>query len=128
MENQKKSPRKGAENLIPIAQRSSEELREMRKKGGIKSGESRRNAKTLKEAWKVIASGKPIDGYEGENPRIQAILAMLKQACDGNPNAFDKLMKLEGVEDNLNVNVNSVPEGLNAYYKEMGIVDDDKYI
>ena len=128
MENQKKSPRKGAENLIPFPQRTEEEQRELRKKGGVKSGESRRNAKTLKEAWKVIASGKPIDGYEGENPRIQAILAMLKQACDGNPNAFDKLMKLEGVEDTLNVNVNSVPEGLNAYYKEMGIVDDDKSI
>ena len=128
MEKDKKLPRKGSENLIPISQRSSAELREMRKKGGIKSGESRRNAKTLKDAWKIIASGKPIDGYEGENPRIQAILAMLKQACDGNPNAFDKLMKLEGVEDTLNVNVNSVPEGLNAYYKEMGLSTDDQSV
>lgn len=128
MEKDEKLPRKGSENLIPFPQRTEEEQRELRKKGGVKSGESRRNAKTLKDAWKIIASGKPIQGYEGENPRIQAILAMLKQACDGNPNAFDKLMKLEGVEDTLNVNVNSVPEGLNAYYKEMGLSTDDQSV
>lgn len=125
METNQKATRKGIENLIPNSQRTPSELREMCRKGGIKSGESRRNARTLKEAWKAIAKGKPISGYEGENPRVQAILAMLKQACEGNPNAFDKLMKLEGVEDNVNVNVNTTPEGLKAYYKEMGLNNDE---
>lgn len=36
-------------NLIPISERTSEELREMTKKGGIASGKSRREKKNLRE-------------------------------------------------------------------------------
>ena len=37
-------------NLIPNSERSPEELREMGRKGGIKSGESRRRNKRLQES------------------------------------------------------------------------------
>ena len=47
--------RKGRkENLINPNDRTSEELREMTRKGGIKSGESRRRKKTMREALELL--------------------------------------------------------------------------
>lgn len=50
--------RPGSENLIPLSARSSEELREMRVKGGIKSGEARRRKKTYAELAEIIGTQK----------------------------------------------------------------------
>lgn len=41
------------QNLIPNSERSPEELREMGRKGGIKSGESRRKTKELRKMAKL---------------------------------------------------------------------------
>ena len=43
------------ENLIPNSERSPSELREMGKKGGIRSGESRRKNKRLRESAVLLA-------------------------------------------------------------------------
>ena len=43
------------ENLIPNSERSPSELREMGKKGGIKSGESRRKNNRLRESAELLA-------------------------------------------------------------------------
>lgn len=42
------------ENLINPADRTSEELREMTRKGGIASGEARRRKKTMREAMEMM--------------------------------------------------------------------------
>lgn len=42
------------ENLINPNDRTSEQLREMTRKGGIKSGESRRRKKTMREALELL--------------------------------------------------------------------------
>lgn len=42
-------------NLIPNSERSPSELREMGRKGGIKSGESRRRKRRQREAAEIIA-------------------------------------------------------------------------
>lgn len=42
-------------NLIPNNERSPEELREMGRKGGIKSGESRRKTRELRKAFKLFS-------------------------------------------------------------------------
>ena len=42
------------ENLINPKDRTSEELREMTRKGGIKSGEARRRKKTMREALELL--------------------------------------------------------------------------
>ena len=42
-------------NLIPNSERTPSELREITKKGGIKSGQARRQKKTLSELAKMIA-------------------------------------------------------------------------
>ena len=39
----------GQENLIPISERSTEEVREMGRKGGIASGKARREKKLFRE-------------------------------------------------------------------------------
>ena len=41
-------------NLIPNSERSPEELREIGRKGGIKSGESRRRNKRLRECAALL--------------------------------------------------------------------------
>lgn len=43
------------DNLIPNSERSPSELREMGKKGGIKSGEVRRRNKRLREGAELLA-------------------------------------------------------------------------
>ena len=43
------------ENLIPNSKRSPSELREMGKKGGIRSGEVRRRNKRLREGAELLA-------------------------------------------------------------------------
>ena len=47
-------PKGRKENLIDTAQRTEEELRAMTRKGGIKSGESRRRKKTMREALEFL--------------------------------------------------------------------------
>lgn len=42
-------------NLVPNCKRSPEELREMGRKGGIKSGESRRRKRDLQKNARMIA-------------------------------------------------------------------------
>lgn len=41
-------------NLIPFSERTEEELREMRKNGGKKSGETRRRKRDLKNTMKAL--------------------------------------------------------------------------
>lgn len=47
--------RKRENNLIPNSERSPEELRKMGRKGGIKSGESRRKNAQIREVAKMLA-------------------------------------------------------------------------
>ena len=42
------------ENLIPANSRTEEELRQMTRNGGIKSGEARRRKKTMREALEML--------------------------------------------------------------------------
>jgi len=49
--------RKKYPNLIPNSERSPEELREMGRKGGIKSGEARRKKRDQEKMVKVLMEG-----------------------------------------------------------------------
>ena len=46
--------KKAADNLVPNAERTPEELREMAKKGGVKSGETRRRKKAVKDLMREM--------------------------------------------------------------------------
>lgn len=62
------------ENLVSLADRTTEEVREIARKGGIKSGESRRRRKTFKEAL-LIALETEKDGQLIQDLGIEALIA-----------------------------------------------------
>lgn len=70
---------KGIKNLMPP--RSTDEARERGKKGGVKSGEARREKKLLKESLSVL--------LETEEGQEKICTALFKQAQRGNIKAFE---------------------------------------
>lgn len=77
------------QNLIPANQRSKSEARANSSKGGIASGVSRRNKKTLKETLKALLELKhDVDGVEIKGNAAIGI-ALIKQALNGNVKAFE---------------------------------------
>lgn len=95
-------------NLIPIGERTSRELREMTRKGGIASGEARRRKKSLKqqalEIGKMLA---PKDnealadslrdlGVDPDESTLETamITALIKRAIYGDVKAFQTYVDL----------------------------------
>lgn len=68
------------DNLIPFNKLTEEEQREIARKGGIASGESRRKRKTLKEELIML--------LESDNNNNKISTAILKKALDGDIQAF----------------------------------------
>lgn len=67
-------------NLIPINRRTKSEAREISRKGGIASGEVRRERKKLKEELEILmATG---------NIQEQICLALISRAMNGDTKAF----------------------------------------
>lgn len=87
------------ENLIPISERSSEEVREMGRKGGIASGKARKEKKLFKEAIEKKL-GQSLDSM---------IDAMINQAQTGNVQAITFLRDTIGEKptDKVEAEVNS---------------------
>lgn len=95
---------KGSENIYP---RSSEEARENGKKGGIASGEARRQKKTMRE-WLEIAMQAAIKNYDGkpimspDDPNREltrkecAMLKLAAKAANGDLKAIELSAKLSG--------------------------------
>lgn len=87
--------------------RSTDEVREIARKGGVKSGASRRRKRTMKSgakllmempATKAIAQKMKLLGIEEEDATYQmgVVVAMLQQALDGNVKAAQFLRELAG--------------------------------
>lgn len=62
----------GEENLIPMSQRTKEEVREIARKGGINSGKVRKEKKRMKETIDLILQLAMNVGQEVELGEIQA--------------------------------------------------------
>lgn len=96
------------ENLIPNSQRSPSEVRENGRKGGIKSGQVRREQKTYREMAKAMLSATITDenilnelkayGISETDVKAYTLLGMIKASGNGSHNAFDRLMILLGEE------------------------------
>ena len=96
-------------NLIPNSERSPSEVRENGRKGGIKSGEVRREQKTYREMAKAMLSAQITDpimleemakyGIEGTDLKAYTMLGMIKASAEGSHNAFDRLLELVGEKD-----------------------------
>lgn len=90
---------RNTKGLIPLQTRSKNELREISRKGGIKSGESRRQRKTFKE--ELIALLETNDN----NKKIS--IALLKKALKGDIQAFTTIRDTIGekpVDKSINAN------------------------
>lgn len=95
-------------NLIPNSERTPSELREITKKGGIKSGEVRRQKKTLSELAKMIAENPAPNAAkkkltkmgisdEDANNNACIVAAVYDKAIKGNMQAVDKWEQLVAV-------------------------------
>lgn len=76
-------------NLIPFDRRTESEQREIARKGGIASGESRRAYKSLKQAAKVFFR-------ENENAAMSVVQVLYEETLNGNVKAAEKLQDLLG--------------------------------
>lgn len=76
---------KGEENLIPMSERSKDEVRKIGKKGGIASGKARKEKKMLKELLEDALS----KGTETDNEYINITLALIREANRGNVKAYE---------------------------------------
>ena len=101
----------GEENLIPMSERSKEEVREIARRGGIKSGETRRRKKTMKENLELlltmsvgkgekadIEKGENIKDYAKENVTVEQamLIAQIQKALKGDAQAFEMIRDLIG--------------------------------
>ncbi len=85
--------------------RSTEEVREIAKKGGINSGETRRRKATMRETLKMMLEDIPIDEENKEKltNRELATLGLLKGARLGNSSNYKTILETLGeliVEEN----------------------------
>lgn len=88
------------ENLIPMNERSKSEVRELGKKGGIASGKSRRERKTLKEELLLLLA-------QGDTQQ-KVSLALIQQALEGNTKAFEVIRDTVGEKPKEEIEVNDV--------------------
>lgn len=89
---------KGQENLIPMSERTKEEVREIATKGGINSGESRRLKKTMREVLQAMLEDIPIDEENKDKLTNQqlATLGLLKGARQGNASNYKTILETLG--------------------------------
>lgn len=108
---------KGIENLKPVTKRSKEEAREISKKGGIRSGESRRERKKLKEELLLLLS-------EGDNNRKMSI-AIFERALNGDTKAFEVIRDTIGEKPKEQIESTNIEMSYEDYIKK--IEDTDEY-
>ena len=108
------------ENLLPIAERSADEVREIGRKGGIASGKARREQKTMRE-WARIFGAVPVtikaqDGTDVNTTTLgNVVAAQLQKATRGDTKAAkfiaDLLGETAGETGGLTLVVNASPDG-----------------
>ena len=69
------------ENLVSLKNRTTEEVREIARKGGIASGKARRERKTLREELLLL--------LQKDDTQEKVSLALIKQALEGNTKAIE---------------------------------------
>ena len=91
---------KGQENLIPMSERSKEEVREIATKGGINSGKVRKEKATMRKTLEMLLEEK---NAKGITYKELATLGLIKGAVKGNAMNYKTIVELLGelqVENN----------------------------
>ena len=102
-------PRDGTKNLIPMSERTEEEVKELQKRGGVNSGKARRRKKTMRESMAILLEA-PVTpnieaslkkrGYKG--PKLETMqdaldaAIMIQGTMKGDVKAFNAIMDLMG--------------------------------
>lgn len=102
-------PRGNKDNLIKPSDRTSEELREMTRKGGIKSGEARRRKKTMREALemmlfhtklneqtKQMLKAEGVSDVEDMNHQMVITRSLIAKAESGDVQAYNAICSMIG--------------------------------
>ena len=95
-------------NLKKNSERTPSELREMTRKGGIKSGEARRNKKTMREALEMLMFDVEVDEAAKDklrgagisekdfNNQMLITLGLMKKAREGDVQAYNAICAMIG--------------------------------
>lgn len=88
----------GLDNLIPMNERSKEEVREIARKGGINSGIARREKATMKKTLEMLLDEVPhIEANkEGKTFREMATSGLILGACEGKAENYKVMLQLLG--------------------------------
>jgi hypothetical protein len=97
MERGEERMTKGEENLIPFDDRTEEEQRQIRKSGGVASGEARRRKRDIRLAMEALLE-KQYKGKDGkELSGAEAIaLKQMEKALKGDAKAFELVRDTAG--------------------------------
>ena len=115
----------GDKNLIPMNQRTKEEQREIARKGGIASGEARREKRDLKRALEMLLEKEYTD-KKGKS-KTGAELLVFKQfekALAGDTRAFEVVRDTAGQKPVDKVVVSEVDQSVIDEVEEMVLGDD----
>lgn len=81
------------DNLIPMNERSESEVRELGRKGGIASGETRREKATMKKTLEMLLDTK---NNKGITYRELTTLGLIKGATEGKAENYKTMLALLG--------------------------------
>ena len=82
---------KGQDNLIPFSERSEEEARELGRKGGIASGEARREKATMLQTLEQCLNA---TNKNGQTYKELATLGLIKGAVNGSSKNYEIIQQL----------------------------------
>lgn len=120
------------ENLIPVSRRSKSEVRELGRKGGVASGESRRRRKQLREYAEMVMS-MPLEGAnrarlesmgiaeEDLTNGMAMVMTTFNQALKGNPKHIQIMREMLGervLEHKVTTNLDAAAQELNDLIEE----------
>lgn len=105
------------QNLVPQSERTKSEQRKIARLGGIKSGESRRARKTLKEELLALLSQGDI--------QEKISLALLEKAKKGDVKAFETMRDTIGEKPTEKVENTNVEISYEDYINK--VADDNEY-
>lgn len=94
----------GIDNLIPFNKLTEDEQKEMARKGGIRSGEVRKEKATMKKTLEMLLNEK---NNKGKTYRELSTLGLIKGAVDGKAENYKIMLQLLG---ELEQEISATPE------------------
>jgi len=105
-------------NLIPNSERTPSELREQTRRGGLASGEARRERKRIREALEAMLDAEAVLDGDTLTGAQRLALGAFEAAYRGNVKALEFIRDTVGekppTEQSVNLHADSVPDEIRA--------------